>query len=70
MAADLSSLLRTLYRGPKSSAPDVVNPYRDEVSELDRPGAARCRRANLEAYLEEVGRHEYAPDSTVLEVIS
>ena len=56
MAPDLSSLLRTLYRGPKSSTPDVVNPYRDEVPDLDRPGAARCRRANLEAYLEEVGR--------------
>lgn len=56
MTPDLSPLLRTLYRGPKSSAADVVNPYRDEVSELDRPGAARYRRANLEAYLEEVGR--------------
>ena len=56
MTPDFSPLLRTLYRGPKSSAADVVNPYRDEVPELDRPGAARCRRANLEAYLEEVGR--------------
>jgi hypothetical protein len=34
----------------------VVNPYRDADPELDLPGAARCRRANLEAYLERVGR--------------
>lgn len=34
----------------------MVNPYRDADSELDRPGAARARRVNLEAYLERVGR--------------
>jgi len=33
----------------------VVNPYRDSHPDLDRPGAARARRANLEAYLERVG---------------
>jgi hypothetical protein len=34
----------------------VVNPYRDADPDLDRPGAARRRCANLEAYLERVGR--------------
>jgi hypothetical protein len=34
----------------------VVNPYRDCDPALDRPGAPRRRQANLEAYLERVGR--------------
>jgi len=53
---DLSPVLRLLYRGPRGSAPGVVNPYRDADPELDVPGAAKVRRANLEAYLEWVGR--------------
>jgi len=48
-------LLRRLYLGPRGHPPAVANPYRDEVSGLDRPGAARRRRRNLEAYLERVG---------------
>ena len=50
------SLLARLYAGPRDAAPGVANPYRDEHPELDRPGAARLRRRNLEAYLEAVGR--------------
>lgn len=53
---NLSPVLRLVYRGPRGPAPAVVNPYRDADPELDRPGAAGCRRANLEAYLERVGR--------------
>jgi hypothetical protein len=56
MTPDLSRPLRLLYRGPRGSAPGVVNPYRDEVPELDGSGAARQRRRNLEAYVERVGR--------------
>lgn len=56
MPADLSRPLRLLYRGPIGSAACVVNPYRDSDPDLDRPGAARQRRRNLEAYLEHVGR--------------
>jgi hypothetical protein len=56
MPADLSRLLRLLYRGPRGAAPGVANPYRDEAPDLDGPGAARQRRRNLEAYLEHVGR--------------
>ena len=52
---DLSPVLRLLYRGPRGAAPGVVNPYREAFPELDGPGAARCRRENLEAYLERVG---------------
>jgi hypothetical protein len=52
---DLSAVLRLLYRGPRGPAPGVVNPYRDADPELDGPGAARARQANLEAYLERVG---------------
>ena len=48
------ALLRQLYQGPSGSG--VCNPYRDEDPALDRPGAARQRRKNLEAYLERVGR--------------
>src|SRR6185436_1135484 len=48
-------LLRALYRGPGKTALPVVNPYRDFDPALARPGAARRRRANLEAYLERVG---------------
>jgi len=51
-----SPVLRLLYRGPRTSAACVVNPYRDADPDLDRPGAARRRCANLEAYLERVGR--------------
>lgn len=50
------SLLRELYRGPRVPGTDVCNPYQDEVPGLDRPGAARQRRRNLEAYLEQVGQ--------------
>lgn len=52
---DLSPVLRLLYKGPRGPAPGVVNPYRDADPDLDGPGAARCRRRNLEAYLERVG---------------
>jgi Uracil DNA glycosylase superfamily len=52
---DLSPVLRLLYRGPRGTAPGVVNPYREALPELDGPAAARWRRANLEAYLERVG---------------
>jgi hypothetical protein len=50
------ALLRRLYGGPRGESPAVANPYRDELPGLDRPGAARRRRRNLEAYLERVGR--------------
>jgi hypothetical protein len=50
------SVLDRLYAGPRGAAPGVANPYRDEHPELDRPGGARLRRRNLEAYLEAVGR--------------
>ncbi len=52
---DLSPVLRLLYRGPRGSAPGVVNPYREAFPELDGPAAARGRRENLEAYLDRVG---------------
>lgn len=52
---DLSPVLRLLYRGPRETAPGVVNPYREATRELDCPAAARRRRENLEAYLECVG---------------
>lgn len=55
MPADLSRALRLLYRGPRGDAVWVTNPYRGEVPELDRRGAAGQRRHNLEAYLERVG---------------
>lgn len=48
-------LLRSLARGPRGPAADVVNPYRDEDPALDLPGAARRRRDNLAAYLDLVG---------------
>ena len=41
--------------GPRGAAASVVNPYRDSDPALDRPGAARRRRQNLEAYLDRVG---------------
>jgi hypothetical protein len=53
---DFSPVLRLLYRGPRGPAPGVVNPYRDADPALDLPGAAKVRRANLEAYLGWVGR--------------
>jgi hypothetical protein len=56
MRLRLAAVLRLLYRGPRGPAASVVNPYRDVDPELDLPGAARVRRANLEAYLEWVGR--------------
>ena len=40
MPADLSRILRLLYRGPRGEAPGVANPYRDETPELDLRGAA------------------------------
>lgn len=52
---DLSPVLRLLYRGPRSAAPGVVNPYREADPDLDGPAATRRRRENLEAYLERVG---------------
>jgi hypothetical protein len=52
---DLSAVLRLLYRGPRSPAPAVVNPYREALPELDGPAAAQRRRRNLETYLERVG---------------
>lgn len=53
---DLSRVLRLLYKGPRGQVSGVVNPYSDEMPDLDRRGASRCRRRNLEAYLELVGR--------------
>lgn len=53
---DLSRVLRLLYQGPRGAVSGVVNPYRDETPDLDQRGASRCRRRNLEAYLELVGR--------------
>jgi hypothetical protein len=50
------ALLRQLYRGPAGPCSGVCNPYRDEDPALDRPGGARQRRRNLEAYLERVGQ--------------
>lgn len=44
-----------LFRGPRSAAPGVVNPYREQTPDLDRPGAAKRRRRNLEEYLDRVG---------------
>jgi uracil-DNA glycosylase len=49
-----SSFIRRLYAGP-ANARLVANPFRDEHADLDRTGAARQRRRNLEAYLEAVG---------------
>jgi len=57
---DLTPLIRLLYRGPLGPAPGVANPYRDADPALDLPGAARTRRANLEAYLERVGQPRIA----------
>jgi hypothetical protein len=55
---DFTPLVRSTVRGPREVAGGgaVFNPYRQEDPALDRPGAARLRRANLEAYLERVGR--------------
>ncbi|MEE8143636.1 MAG: uracil-DNA glycosylase [Planctomycetota bacterium] len=36
---------------PKGPSPNLFNPYRDEDPDLDRPGGAAIRRANLRAYL-------------------
>ncbi|HZI63530.1 MAG TPA: uracil-DNA glycosylase family protein [Thermoanaerobaculia bacterium] len=54
-SADWDPILRRLYGGPRGAANEVANPYRDARPDLDRPGAARARRRNLEAYLEAVG---------------
>ncbi|MEO8505096.1 MAG: uracil-DNA glycosylase family protein [Acidobacteriota bacterium] len=51
----IKRVLGWLYSGPRGNAPRVANPYRDGVTGLDRPGAWRARRRNLEAYLERVG---------------
>jgi hypothetical protein len=53
---DLSRVLRLLYQGPRGPVSGVVNPYRDEMPDLDQRGASSRRRRNLEAYLEQVGR--------------
>jgi hypothetical protein len=52
---DFAPLLRALVRGPRREARSVINPYKEEVAGLDRPGGAKQRRRNLEAYLERVG---------------
>jgi hypothetical protein len=52
---EFTPLIHALRRGPKGLAPHVVNPYRDSEPDLDRPGAARQRCQNLEAYLDHVG---------------
>lgn len=54
-SADWDPILRRLYAGPRGAGGDVANPYRDARPDLDRPGAARARRRNLEAYLAAVG---------------
>jgi hypothetical protein len=54
-SADWEPILRRLYSGPRGADGDVANPYRDARPDLDRPGAARVRRRNLETYLEAVG---------------
>jgi hypothetical protein len=48
-------VLEALLRGPRGEAPAVVNPYRAQEAGLDRAGAARQRRRNLETYLALVG---------------
>jgi hypothetical protein len=53
---DFTYLVRSLMPGPRGAATAVVNPYRDSDPALDRPGAPRRRRENLEAYLDRVGR--------------
>jgi hypothetical protein len=55
-AGDFTAVLAALYRGPRGRPAAVVNPYREELPELDARGAARRRRRNLEAYLDQVGR--------------
>lgn len=52
----MDRVLRLLYRGPVGAAPGVANPYRDEDPALEIAGGWRCRRRNLEAYLECVGQ--------------
>ena len=53
---DLTPLSLAVFRGPREkSGCAVVNPYREADPALDRPGAAKRRRENLEAYLERVG---------------
>jgi len=56
LSADLSAVLRILYRGPRGPAAGVINPYRETHPELDGPAAPRRRRENLEAYLDRVGK--------------
>ncbi len=48
-------LLLDTFRGPVGNSSAIANPYRDEDPALDRPGAARLRRRNLEIYFERVG---------------
>src|SRR3954470_16531601 len=53
---EITPLLRSLHRGPRGISERVVNPYRDADPLFDRAGAARSRRENLAAYLEQGGR--------------
>lgn len=52
--SSLSTSLWSLFEEqifPVSSTPELFNPYNGEHPELDRPGAAAIRRANLRGYL-------------------
>ncbi len=51
----LTPLLLDTFRGPVGNSSAIANPYRDEDPALDRSGAARMRRKNLEIYVERVG---------------
>jgi len=51
----LTPLLLDTFRGPIGNSSGIANPYRDEVGDLDRSGAAKLRRKNLRIYLERVG---------------
>lgn len=53
---DYGPVLAALCSGPRGAAAGVFNPYRQQAAGLDRGGAARRRRRNLEAYLGVVGR--------------
>ncbi len=53
---DWTPLLLDTFRGPRQKSLGISNPYRDEDRAVDRSGAARQRRRNLEIYLERVGR--------------
>ncbi len=51
----LAPLLLDTFRGPVGNSFGIANPYCDEDPALDRSGAARLRRKNLEIYVERVG---------------